>query len=86
MNRVVWAALHRWIRYRRGRMLPENMPQSVWYFAYGSNMNERLFRERRHITWLAERVGNGYLSVIREAARGLPAEYVAQLDHVETRQ
>lgn len=33
------------------------MPDPVWYFAYGSNMNERLFRERRHMTWHEARVG-----------------------------
>jgi len=62
MNRALWAALRRWIRYRRGRMPPERVPDPVWYFAYGSNMNERLFRERRHMTWLEARVGrlHGY--------------------------
>lgn len=33
------------------------MPDPVWYFAYGSNMNERLFRERRHMTPVETRVG-----------------------------
>lgn len=33
------------------------MPDPVWYFAYGSNMNERIFRDRRHMTWHEARVG-----------------------------
>ncbi len=62
MNRAVWAVLRRWIRYRRGRMPSAKLPDPIWYFAFGSNMNERLFRERRHIRWLEARVGrlHGY--------------------------
>lgn len=62
MNFVLWSALRLWIRYRRGRMPPANVPDPIWYFAYGSNMNERLFRERRHMTWREARVGrlHGY--------------------------
>jgi len=38
------------------------MPDPVWYFAYGSNMNEQLFRERRHMTPIETRIGclHGY--------------------------
>lgn len=38
------------------------LPDPIWYFAYGSNMNERLFRDRRHMTWRQARVGrlSGY--------------------------
>ena len=38
------------------------MPDQLWYFAYGSNINERLFRERRHMVWDEARLGrlNGY--------------------------
>lgn len=57
MNLVLWSALRLWIRYRRGRLPPASLPDPIWYFAYGSNMNERLFRERRHMTWLEARVG-----------------------------
>jgi len=57
VNPAVWALLRLWIRYRRGRMPPAKMPDPVWYFAYGSNMNERLFRERRHMTPIETRVG-----------------------------
>ncbi|TAL97189.1 MAG: gamma-glutamylcyclotransferase [Rhodanobacter sp.] len=28
----------------------------VWYFAFGSNMNDRLFRERRHMTPVETRI------------------------------
>ena len=57
MNLVLWSALRWWIRYRRGRLPPASLPDPIWYFAYGSNMNERLFRERRHMTWREARVG-----------------------------
>lgn len=33
------------------------MPDPVWHFAYGSNMNERMFRERHHMTSLETRTG-----------------------------
>lgn len=69
MNSALWAVLRLWIRYRRARMPPANVPDSIWYFAYGSNMNERLFRERRHMTWLEARVGrlHGYRLVFTVA-------------------
>ena len=57
MNVALWSALRWWIRWRRGRMPPVKLPDPIWYFAYGSNMNERLFRERRHMTWFDARVG-----------------------------
>ena len=57
MNFVLWSALRLWIRYRRGRMPPTKLPDPIWYFAYGSNMNERLFRERRHMIWHEARAG-----------------------------
>ena len=62
MNFALWSALRRWIRWRRGRTPPVNVPDLIWYFAYGSNMNERLFRERRHMVWHETRVGrlHGY--------------------------
>lgn len=57
MNRLIWAALRVWIRRRRGRLPPATLPDPIWYFAYGSNMNERLFRERRHMVWREMRIG-----------------------------
>lgn len=57
MIRPAWPLLRVWIYLRRGRMPPQSVPNPVWYFAYGSNMNERLFRERRHMTWREVRVG-----------------------------
>ena len=57
MIRLAWPLLRVWIYLRRGRMPPNSVPDPVWYFAYGSNMNERLFRERRHMTWHEARVG-----------------------------
>ncbi|MBI2288870.1 MAG: gamma-glutamylcyclotransferase [Betaproteobacteria bacterium] len=69
MNLVLWSALRLWIRYRRGRLPPASLPDPIWYFAYGSNMNERLFRERRHMTWGEARVGrlHGYRLVFTVA-------------------
>ncbi|MBI4196012.1 MAG: gamma-glutamylcyclotransferase [Betaproteobacteria bacterium] len=57
MNVVLWSALRLWIRYRRGRLPRASLPDPIWYFAYGSNMNERLFRERRHMRWFENRIG-----------------------------
>ncbi len=62
MNSLIWLLLRRWIYLRRGRLPPADFDGPVWYFAFGSNMNERLFRARRHMTWLDRRVGrlDGY--------------------------
>jgi len=57
MNRLVWSALRIWVRCRRGRRPPSMLSDPTWYFAYGSNMNERLFRERRHMIWHEARIG-----------------------------
>ena len=57
MNAMSWSVLRRWVRLRRGRLPPMSVPDPVWYFAYGSNMNERLFRERRHMTLIETRIG-----------------------------
>ncbi len=62
MNLALWSVLRWWIRLRRGRTPPARLADPIWYFAYGSNMNERLFRERRHMTWREARAGrlHGY--------------------------
>lgn len=62
MNAALWSLFRLWILYRRGRLPPRAMPDPVWYFAFGSNMNERLFRERRHMTPIETRIGrlDGY--------------------------
>lgn len=57
MNPLVWSVLRQGIRARRGRTPPARLPDPIWYFAYGSNMNERLFRERRHMTPVETRIG-----------------------------
>ena len=57
MNPTWWAICRLWVRFRRGRVPPPSVPDPVWYFAYGSNMNERLFRERRHMTPIETRIG-----------------------------
>ena len=57
MNPALWRVCRLWVRLRRGRVPPPGVPDPVWYFAYGSNMNERLFRERRHMTPLETRIG-----------------------------
>ena len=57
MNPLLWTMLRAWIRVRRARVPPARVPDPVWYFACGSNMNERLFRERRHMTPLETRLG-----------------------------
>jgi cation transport regulator ChaC len=57
MNPVWWSISRLWTRLRRNRTPPLTVPDPVWYFAYGSNMNERLFRERRHMTPVETRIG-----------------------------
>ncbi len=57
LNPVLWSVLRHFIRYRRGRLPPARLCDPIWYFAYGSNMNERLFRARRHMVWHEARVG-----------------------------
>ena len=74
------------IRARRGRMPPATLEGPVWYFAYGSNMSERLFRERRHMVWhdarlarldgyrLAFTVGGGRRPGVSAPANIVPAQ------------
>lgn len=57
MNPAAWPLIRWAIRIRRGRLPPAHLPDRLWYFAYGSNMNERLFRERRQMRWHDVRVG-----------------------------
>ena len=57
MSLLAWSLLRILIRFRRGRLPPMRLRDPIWYFAYGSNMNERLFRERRHMVWHETRVG-----------------------------
>ncbi len=57
MNTLLWFLIRPVIWVRRGRLLPAQLPDPIWYFAYGSNMNERLFRERRHMVWREARIG-----------------------------
>lgn len=56
MNRLIWSGLRRWPYLRRGRTPPAHLDGPVWYFAFGSNMNERLFREHRHMTPIETRI------------------------------
>lgn len=62
MNRLLWLAVRPVIRLRRGRVPPASPTEPVWCYAYGSNMNERLFRDRRHMLWQQTRIGrlDGY--------------------------
>ena len=62
MNRLLWCLVRPLIRLRQGRIPPISLGDRVWYFAYGSNMNERLFCERRHMVWSDARIGrlDGY--------------------------
>lgn len=74
MNPALWSVLRHFIRFRRGRLPPARLPDPIWYFAYGSNMNERLFRDRRHMIWQEARVGrlNGYRLVFTVAGGRRP--------------
>jgi cation transport regulator ChaC len=74
MNALAWKILRLFIHLRRGRKPPANMHDPVWYFAYGSNMNEKLFRERRHMTPIETRIGTlaGYRLVFIKAGGAKP--------------
>ena len=74
MNRLIRSALRRWLYLRRGRMPPARLNGPMWYFAFGSNMNERLFRERRHMTPIETRIArlDGYRLRFAVAGRRSP--------------
>ena len=57
MNSALWPLCRLWVRIRRARVPPPRVADPVWYFAYGSNMNERLFRRRRHMDPIETRIG-----------------------------
>lgn len=69
MNAALWSVLRLWVRYRRGRLPPVSMPDPVWYFAYGGNMSERVFVQRRRIRPTETRIGRlrGYRLVFTVA-------------------
>ena len=78
MNALFWFAARQVIRIRRDRVPPARLPDPIWYFAYGSNMNERLFRERRHMASVETRIGrlDGYhlaFSIAGGMQRGVSA-------------
>ena len=74
MNRLIQSVLRRWLNLRRGRMPPADLDGPVWYFAFGSNMNERLFRERRRMTPIETRIArlDGYRLRFAVAGRRSP--------------
>ena len=57
MMQWAWPLVRLFIHLRRGRMPPARLPDPLWYFAFGSNMSDSLFRERRHMTPIESRVG-----------------------------
>ena len=57
MIQFLWPLVRRVIRLRRGRMPPARLSDPLWYFAFGGNMNEQIFRERRHMTPVESCVG-----------------------------
>lgn len=87
MNRMLWSALRQVIRLRRGRIPPARLPDPIWYFAYGSNMNERLFRSRRHMTPLETRVGRlpGWrLAFTVSSGQGSPSAFCSRQRNVSS--
>ena len=69
MNAALWSVLRLWVRYRRGRLPPASTADPVWYFAYGGNMSERVFVQRRGIRPAETRIGqlHGYRLVFTVA-------------------
>ncbi len=88
MNHVIWQLCRSWVKFRRGRIPPRKVSDPVWYFAFGSNMNERLFRDRRHMTPLETRVArlDGYrlrFAVAGGRKPGLSARFVELLQRID---
>jgi len=74
-----------WFYYRlHGLLLMGRPGEQVWYFAYGANMHDRAFRERRRMRPLDQRVGRlrGYRLRFnlegRPKGRAAPANLVPQ--------
>ena len=85
MKSVFWFFSRFWVLCRRGRLPPPSLEGPVWYFAYGSNMNERLFRERRHMTPLETRIGRLHGYRLRFAVGGgARPDHSAPADIVES--
>ncbi len=90
MNRAAWQLARLWILLRRGRVPPASFRGPVWYFAYGSNMNERLFRDRRHMTPIEIRTArlDGYRLRFavsgrwRSSALAPPVDFVHRFDQL----
>src|ERR1700756_5641838 len=63
-----------WAYYRlHGLLLAGRPDEHVWYFAYGANMHDRAFRERRRMRPVEQRIGRirGYrLRLNREGQPG----------------
>ena len=74
MNRLLWSLIRPLIQFRCGRTPPASLDEPIWYFAYGSNMNEWLFRKRRHMVWLDARVArlDGYRLAFSRAGGRYP--------------
>lgn len=88
MSPVPWSVLRLWVRLRRGRLPPASLPDPVWYFAYGSNMTERLFRERRHMTSIETRIArlDGYrlrFVVAGERKTGFAGRFVELFQRID---
>lgn len=85
MIAALWPLLRLWVRNRRGRLPPASMPDPLWYFAYGGNMSERIFVERRRITPAETRIGQlrGYRLVFTVAG-GMRPGVSAPANIVET--
>lgn|SRR5215831_19581965 len=81
---MTWQLLRFWIRLRRGRLPPWSLPDPIWYFAYGSNMNERLFRERRHMTPIETRPArlDGYRLRFAVSGRRKSSVWAALVDFI----
>jgi cation transport regulator ChaC len=69
-------------------MPPADLDGPVWYFAFGSNMNERLFRERRHMTPIETRIArlDGYrlrFAVAGRRSSGASARFVELIQGID---
>ncbi|MCZ6629468.1 MAG: gamma-glutamylcyclotransferase [SAR324 cluster bacterium] len=71
MNRLQWQITK--LRYLlRGMRLTGRPEEKVWYFAFGANMNDKAFRERRGMRPLAWRAGRARGYRLRFNLEGRP--------------
>ena len=82
-----WWLSKAWYRLH-GHSVQGQSRERVWYFAFGSNMNERVFRERRHMTPIETRTArlDGYrlrFAIAGRRSPGASARFVELIQGID---